>query len=132
MIKIKIDNETRWNLVKYLIIGGSAFIVEYALFLLLRTFMHYIIANIIIYSIMFWSVFLANKYINFKSKGFFARQLSLYTALYFVNLTITSLMLYGLDEYFNIDPAIGKFFVSGIATLWNFVLYKFVIYKDRS
>ena len=131
MSKFKLDKETLWNLIKYLIIGGSAFIIEYLLFLLLRMFLHYILANIIIYSIMFWVVFLANKFLNFKSRGYFLRQLSQYTILYFINLIVTNLMLYGLSEYFMLDAAIGKFFVSGAAVLWNFALYKYVIYKDK-
>ena len=125
----KLDKETLWNFIKYLIIGGSAFVVEFTLFLLLRMFLHYILANIIIYTIMFWAVFLANKFINFKSRGQFARQLSQYTVLFFINLVVTNLMLYGLSEYFMLDAAIGKFFVTGAACLWNFLLYKFVIYK---
>ena len=126
----KTDKETIRNFIKYVIIGGSAFVVEYALFLLLKLFLHYIVANIIIYSIMFWAVFLANKYLNFKSRGHFAKQLSQYTILYFVNLVITTLLLYCLSEYFMVDASIGKFIVSAVACLWNFALYKYVIYKD--
>ena len=111
-------------------IGGSAFIIEYTLFLLLRRVMHYIPANIIIYTIMFWAVFLANKFLNFKSKGAFKKQLIRYTILYFINLIITNAMLYVLTERYQLDPAIGKIFVTGAACSWNFLLYKFVIYKE--
>ena len=129
MTIFKPDKEIIWNLIKYLIIGGSAFVIEYLLFLWLRTLLYYILANAIIYSIMFWAVFLANKFINFKSRGHILKELSLYTILYFVNLIVINLLLYCLSEFFMIDAAIGKFFVSGTACLWNFALYKFVIYK---
>ena len=124
------DKETIRNFIKYLMIGGSAFVIEYSLFLVLKMFMHYIVANIIIYTIMFWAVFLANKFLNFKSRGNFAKQLSKYTILYFINLVITNLLLYGLSELFMIDASIGKFIVTAVACLWNFALYKLVIYKD--
>jgi putative flippase GtrA len=130
MKKLKLDKATIWSFIKYLLIGGSAFVVEYLLFLLLRTFLHYILANVIVYTIMFWCVFLANKYINFKIRDNFLKQLLRYTILYFINLVITNLLLYLLSEYFMVDTAIGKFFVSGVACLWNFALYKLVIYKD--
>ena len=130
MKRFNLDRATLWNFIKYLIIGGSAFVVEYTLFLLLRMVLHYILANVIIYTIMFWAVFLANKFINFKSRSNFGKQLSRYTILYFINLVVTNLMLYGLSEYFMLDPAFGKFFVTGAACLWNFLLYKFVIYKE--
>jgi len=126
----KPDKETIRNFIKYIIIGGSAFVIEYALFLLLKMFMHYLVANIIIYTIMFWAVFLANKFLNFKSEGHFVRQLSRYTILYFINLVITNLLLYCLSEYLMVDASIGKFFVSAVACLWNFALYKFIIYRD--
>ena len=116
---------------KYLIIGGSAFVVEFALFLLLRMFLHYIAANILIYSFMFWAVFLANKFLNFKTRKNFRRQLIMYTILYFINLTAINLMLFGLSEYLMLDTAIGKFIVTGISCMWNFPLYKFVIYKEK-
>jgi len=130
MKRIWADKETIHNFIKYIIIGGSAFVIEYVLFLVLKMFLYYIIANIIIYSIMFWAVFLANKFLNFKSRGHFAKQLSQYTILYFINLVVTNLLLYGLSEYFMVDASIGKFIVSAVACLWNFALYKFVIYKD--
>ena len=114
---------------KYLVIGGSAFVVEFTLFLLLRMVFHYLVANIIIYTTMFWAVFLANKFLNFKVRGNFRKQLMQYTALYFINLAVTNLLLYALSEFLMLDPAIGKFFVTGLACFWNFPLYKYVIYK---
>ena len=130
MDKLLPDRKTIWNLMKYLIIGGTAFIIELGLFMLLKEHMHYILANIIIYTIMFWLVFLANKFINFKSSGSFKKQLFRYTILYFINLLITNFMLFALGEYFKMDPAIGKIIVTGTACTWNFLLYKFVIYKE--
>ena len=130
MIKLKLDKQTLWNFTKYLAIGGSAFVIEITLFLLLRERVHYIIANIVIYTIMFWSVFLANKFFNFKSRTNFGKQLRRYTILYFINLVVTNLMLYILGDYFGLDTAIGKVIVTGCACSWNFLLYKYVIYVD--
>ena len=130
MERFKLDKETLWNLVKYLVIGGTSFIIEITLFLVLRRYLYYIVANIIIYTLMFWLVFLANKFLNFKSQGNFKKQLGRYTILYFINLFITNAMLYALTEFMHIDPAIGKFFVTGAQACWNFFLYKFIIYKD--
>ena len=124
------DNETLWNLIKYLMIGGSSFVIEYSLFLFLRKHIHFILANIVIYTIVFWIVFLANKFLNFKSKGNFKKQLLRYVILYIINLAITNLMLYALSEHFLLDPAIGKFIVTAAACCWNFLLYKLVIYRD--
>ena len=127
-LKLMLNKEFLLNLLKYLLIGGSAFVIEYTMFLLLRRVLHYLMANIIIYTLMFWTVFLANKFFNFKSRGNFKRQLLQYTTLYFVNLLVTNLLLYALSEFLMLDPAIGKFFVTGIACFWNFPLYKYVIY----
>ncbi|MCL2045083.1 MAG: GtrA family protein [Oscillospiraceae bacterium] len=130
MEKLKLNKETLWNFIKYLIIGGTSFVIEITLFRLLRKRIHYIIANIIIYTLMYWLVFLANKFINFQSRGNFKRQLARYTILYFINLLITNLMLYALGDHFGIDPVIGKILVTGAACCWNFLLYKLVIYRE--
>ena len=124
------DKETLWNLAKYIMIGGSSFVIEISLFMFLLKYIHYVPANIIIYTILFWAVFTANKYLNFKSIGNFGKQLRRYTILYFINLIITNLMLYALSEFFMINPAIGKVIVTAAACCWNFLLYKLVIYKD--
>jgi len=129
-LMLLLDKKTLGNLVKYLVIGGSAFIIEYLMFLVLRLFMHYIIANAIIYTVMFWIVFLANKFLNFKSQGLFLKQLAKYTALYVINFIVTNAMLFSLSEFLRVDPAISKILVSGSAVMWNFLLYKFVIYKE--
>jgi len=117
-----------WNLIKYYAISTGAFIIEYLLFLLLKKYIHYIIANAIIYSITFWAIFLANKFLAFESQGNFIRQLLQFTVLYFVNLIVTTLMLLSLSELAHIDAAYGKFIVSAISCIWNFFLYKYVIY----
>ena len=134
MIRPIADRKTRTSFIKYLITGGSAFAVEYLLFLLLRTVMHFIAANIMVYTFMFWTVFTAHKFISFKNRsnvrGGLRRQIVRYTALYFINLVVMNSLLYGLNEYLMVDPAIGKFFVSGLACLWNFALYKLVVYRE--
>lgn len=116
---------------KYVLTGGTAFIIEYSLFLLLKDvlYVHYIIANAIVYTTMFWFTFLVNKYFTFGARGKGGRQLIRYIALYLFNLCATNCLLFILTDWCALSPYIGKFLVSAIVVLWNFPIYRKFIYR---
>lgn len=123
--------ETFHQFKRYLITGFVSFGVEYALFvLLLKVFsMWYMIANALVYIIIFWLNFLMHRFWSFQSKGNARRQVFLYTILFFINLTAISLLMYVFTDMFGIHPMISKVLVMGAVVSWNFILYKKVIYR---
>ncbi|HEY9062120.1 MAG TPA: GtrA family protein [Pseudobacteroides sp.] len=79
----------------------------------------------------FWASFLLNKFWTFKIKENFLRQLSSYTVLFMFNLAFSSLAIYLLVDVMNMDEYFSKIFIMGLIFIWNFVLYKIIIYKAK-
>ncbi len=118
--------------IRYVITGGTAFLIEYSLYLvLLKWFkLHYITASVIVYSIIFWFVFLLNRQWSFKSKGNIYRQLMLYLLLFaFNNLVGNVFLLRFLSETLAIGPVFSPIIKMGIIVIWNFFIYKHIIYR---
>jgi putative flippase GtrA len=116
---------------RYVITGLASFTLEYLLFFILyrRVGLWYISANAVVYVTIFWFNFLMNRYWSFKSGGSLRRQLMLYCILFVFNLGAITVLMYLLSDVAGITPMISKIAVMGAVVLWNFVLYKKVIYK---
>lgn len=123
--------ETRGQFVRYLITGFASFIAEYLLFLFLydKLRIQYIYSNTIVYTVIFVINFLLNRLWSFKSKSDFKRQFALYFALFLFNLAATNGVMYLLSGVLALSPRISKILVMGMIVVWNFIIYKKVIYK---
>lgn len=131
LFEIFFSKESFGQFVKYLVVGASSFVLEYALFYLLidRYDIWYILANSIVYFFIFWFNFLLNRIWSFKSKVDFKKQILKYAMLFIFNLLATSGILYILSDSIGIDPRISKILVMMLIIPWNFTMYKKVIYK---
>lgn len=117
---------------KYLVTGFTAFGIEYTLFAVLNQIVRIDdrIANVIVYVVMFWLVFLANKFWSFQSKGNMGSQLFFYILLFSFNLVVGNIGIwYVLTRIFGIPPLIAKPILQGVLTSWNFIAYKKFIYR---
>lgn len=118
---------------KYLVTGFTCFGIEWALFMLLSEFVKLDdrIANVIVYVVMFWLVFLVNKFWSFQSKSNMGTQLFYYILLFCFNLIVGNIAIwYVFTRIFRIRPLIAKPLLQGVLTSWNFIAYKKVIYKS--
>lgn len=116
---------------RYLLVGGSSFALEYgSFFLLLQVYqLHYLIANSIVYPTVSLLNFALNRSWTFNSKNHLGRQALLYLALIGFNFLAGSLLLYILSGQLQIPPQWAKIAVMVMIVLWNFILYKKVIYR---
>jgi len=116
---------------KYVVSGLISAGTEYAILLVLTEFagLWYIFSNTIAYVSGFWLSFLLNRFWSFKSKGNILRQLALYGILFVFNLILTNLLLFFLTSIAGIQYMISKILVMGVAVLWNFIIYKKIIYR---
>ena len=117
---------------KYIITGLASFSIEYALYLLLyiKLDFYYITASVIVYAIVFWFSFLANRYWAFKSKGNIGNQLKRYTLLFLFNLIVSNVaVMYLLTDIIGLSAFISPFLKTGLVVCWNFFFYKKYIYK---
>ena len=127
-----LKGKSKEQLTRYLITGFSSFLLEYSLFYFMYRLMNIneLISNTIAIAIVFWVNFLVNRFWSFKSNSRFSKQLFLYGCLFIFNTSISNLFIYVSSNYLNISPLIAKVIIMGLIVVWNFVLYKTVIYKS--
>jgi len=116
---------------KYVATGLMSVTIEYSLFRLMLDILeiHYLIANTIAYIIVFWFGFLMYKFWVFKSRGNTRRQLILYLVLFTINIGALNGLMYVLSGIVGIPPEFSKIMAMGSVVLWNFIIYRKVIYK---
>ena len=116
---------------KYLITGFLSFGLQYLIFVVLYRIagLWYVFASLTAYIIVFLFNFLMNAYWSFKSKGNLKNKLRLYSILFAFNLVLTYILLRVLTEVLGITPMLSTLAVMGTVVLWNFVIYKKVIYR---
>ena len=118
--------------IKYILSGLLAFGIEYGgyVFLYAGLRLHYIIASLIVYSIVFWFSFLINRYWTFNSKSDIKKQIFLYILLFAFNLIVSNIfVMYTLTTILGINPYVSPFLKAGLVVIWNFYFYKRFIYK---
>ncbi|MDP4094473.1 MAG: GtrA family protein [Bacillota bacterium] len=119
------------QLTRYIITGVFAAIVEFSVLYCLRTYVGFslILSNSIAYTFGFCISFLMNKFWSFEARGELKRQLTLYTILFGINLLLSDALMDLFNHRLGLSLIISKVIAIGIITLWNFGLYKKIIYK---
>jgi putative flippase GtrA len=127
----KTDKKVWCQFCRYLLVGGSSFLLEYGSFyILLELFdVNYLIANSIVYSTVTAINFSLNRLWTFHSTKKLQLQISLYLSLLTFNFIASNVMLYILTGQLGIPPLWSKIGVMVMVVLWNFVIYKKVIYR---
>jgi putative flippase GtrA len=116
---------------RYLSVGGSSFLLEYGSFYILLDLydVNYLIANSIVYSTVSAINFALNRLWTFRSTNNLRLQITLYLSLLMFNFIASNVMLYILTGLLHIPPLLSKIGVMVMVVLWNFVIYKKVIYR---
>jgi putative flippase GtrA len=117
--------------IKYVAVGLSSFVLEYAFFYFLFIILsvNELISNTAAITLVFFYNFLMNRIWSFKSREKFGKQLMMYGALFLFNMLMSNLFIFAATEYLKISPLISKGLIMGMIVLWNFVIYKKIIYK---
>ena len=126
-----LGGKSKKQFIRYIIIGFSSFILEYLLFFTLFKLIgiNELVSSPIAIAVVFWFNYLMNRYWSFKSKGKLGRQLILYLLLFAFNTLISNLFIYGGTNLLQLSPLISKVMIMGLIVLWNFVIYKKIIYR---
>ena len=118
-------------IIKFLMSGGTAALVEYATFLLLHgAGLKLLLANALSFSGGLVTSFMLNKHWVFSHKGDGRKQFVLYFVLAAVNLAIGSGLLLFLVHGLKIPAFISKICVMGMIATWNYLVYKKIIFKE--
>ena len=123
------DNSIVRQGLTYIVVGGSTALLELGLFQLLYEYLHVelAIANIIAVVVATCTNFLINRNVTFASTSNPARSIVLYAMLFCINLFISTNGI-ALLVSCGVHSAIAKIMLQGCIVLWNFVLYRKVIF----
>ena len=118
------------QIAKYLLIGGSTALLELMLFWLLCLFTsnNLVLSNIIAVLTATCTNFLLNGKLTFEGSSNMLRSAILYALLFLFNLAFSTITINALGES-PIPPVVVKAFTQGCIVIWNFFLYKKVIFK---
>lgn len=132
MMHIK-TSKTAQQLMRYLVTGFTAFGIEYGLYVLLYKIVgfDYILASVVVYALVFGFSFMVNRKWSFESTGDIKRQTFLYLMLFLFNLVVSNVFLLKFfTETLGINALISPFLKMACVVCWNFLAYKYIIYKN--
>ena len=122
------------TLLRYIIVGGTSYAIEFTVLLLLVHVLHF--NTTLAVSIGFWLglviSFLLQKFLAFKNTDTRARRLTIQTVYYALlvlfNYGFTLLFVHLLEPF--IDLSIARSLALIITTAWNYIIYKKVIFTE--
>ena len=124
------------NVIKYLMVGGTAFIADFSVFYTTINFfdINYFISGIYGFIVgVFVNYLLARKFVFYnhnkikKTTEFFGVYL-----ISAIGLSIHQLAIYSFVEFINIDIYISKILASIIVFLWNYNMRRLYLYGEIS
>ena len=132
MIKKLLNNKLFKQIIKFGIVGGLAFIIDYGIYTLLSQLLgiYYILASIISFSIsVIFNYILSIKWVFDVTKKQTTKDFIIFIVLSVIGLIINSIILYICVELFNIHDMIGKIIATIIVMVYNFITRKIFIEK---
>ncbi len=116
---------------KYINSGVVSALLDYLVLFLLTSGLgvYYLYSTVIAYFSGFVLNFFLNKYWTFKKEGNTFPQLLKYSLLAGFNFLVTISLMYLLTSITGVNYLISRGIVLVLITGWNFLLYKYVVYK---
>lgn len=131
------DPSVRRQFARYLIVGASGAVLEYALFAVLERGFGRSIAtsNFIAMAIAVTYNFLMSRFWTFPLEGKagvgdLTRSAVPYVLLFAINNVITTWMIHAAVGA-GVDSLVAKLAAMALVVIWNFVLYRTVIFRSR-
>lgn len=131
---MNLDNLNRkgisFQAVSYLLVGGTSALGELVIFQTAYAVLHLppYLANIVALIAANIYTFLLNRNVTFSSTSKPVRSLALYLCLLLFNTVITSILITLFVETLGINSVIAKLSTQVMTTLWNFFIYRKVIF----
>lgn len=123
----------RAQALRYLVVGGVAFVVDYALLVLLTELFA---VDYLVSAVIAFTAGLAVNYCLCTTFVFSGRSLSnrrlefaIFAAIGVIGLGLTELILWCGEEVLGIDYRIAKFFAVAVVLAWNFGVRRAVLFR---
>lgn len=131
-IKKILKNELVQQIIKFAVCGGTGFVIDYVVFILLSQVLgvHYLIASIISFSIsVIYNYILSIKWVFNVTKKQTSKEFILFIILSVIGLGLNSLIMYICVDIINIHELISKVIATAIVMVYNFITRKMFIEK---
>ena len=129
--KIK-NNKLLMQILKFGVVGGTAFLIDYGIFTILSQLLniHYLIASIISFSIsVIYNYILSIKWVFDVSKKQTTKEFIIFVILSVIGLGLNSLIMYISVDLMQIHEMISKIIATAIVMVYNFITRKIFIEK---
>ena len=129
--KIK-NNKLLMQILKFGVVGVTAFIIDYGIFTILSQLLgiHYLIASIISFSIsVIYNYILSIKWVFDISKKQTPKEFIIFIILSVIGLGLNSLIMYVSVDLMQIHEMISKIVATAIVMVYNFITRKIFIEK---
>lgn len=124
------DRDSQKQFIKYIFVGGSSAVCELGSFTVLRSIVELEIStsNIIATIIATTFNFILNRGWAFNNNSNLSKSMVLYLCLFLINM-IFSTWFIGILVNIGVMDFVAKLITMVMVTVWNFVLYKKVVFK---
>lgn len=122
------------SFVKYIIVGGSAALINWAVFYIcLKLGLHYLAACVVSFVLAtWWNFLLARRYIFHTRKHSLLKESALVYIASLCALLIDMAVVWGCVEWLGLSPMLSKILATGVAFVFNFLARYLVIYKSHT
>ena len=118
------------QILKFIVVGGTAFVIDYAIFAVLTYInIHYLIAQIISFTLaLIFNYFASVKWV-FDAKEQTKKEIIIFIILAIVGLILNEILLYIFIEKIDWHELLAKFISSVIVMIYNFITRKLIVEK---
>jgi hypothetical protein len=134
MIKKQIKKHKKLidQILKFGVVGGLAFLIDYGLLYVLTEFVgiHYLISSVISFTVsLIFNYILSIKWVFDVTKKQTAKEITIFVILSVIGLGINQVVMYVGSDLLHIYYMLTKIVATAIVMVWNFVTRKIFIEK---
>lgn len=118
------------QILKFGVVGGLAFVIDYALLYLLTEFLniHYLVSSIISFSVsVIFNYILSIKWVFDVNKKQDVKEFIIFIVLSIIGLVINSLIMYIMVDLMNVYYMVSKIVATAVVMVYNFITRKIFI-----
>ncbi|MDD4706454.1 MAG: GtrA family protein [Bacilli bacterium] len=127
-------NKLTKQIFKFLIVGGIAFLIDYALLYILTEYcnIYYLVSSVISFTISLIFNYIASiKFVFETDKKDSQKHFIIFIIGSIIGLGINQLVMYVMVELMNVYYMLVKIVATGIVMVWNFITRKIFIEKKN-
>ena len=129
---LRIIKSTAIQFIKYIFVGGIAFIADAAALWFFSKFVHYLISAAAAFILGLVVNFIMSKLIVFKTnKVNKVVEFAVYAVIGVIGLFITEILMYILTDKAGIYFMLSKIITAAIILVWNFAARKMILYRSE-